>query len=106
MRKVHFRRFAVVLYRADAATVRNANSDGELLSAAKTGVHFGQLRRDLVERWIHEPIEFDFGNRPEARLGQPDRGHDDPSLVQGRINEAVRTESVVHVYVHAVTSTT
>src|SRR5713226_897520 len=87
--EVRLGRLGVVMASADATAERRADRhrDGELASGPVA--HLRGLGNDLVERRVDEVHELDLGDRTKAVEGHPDRGPNDSSLREGRIEDAV-----------------
>src|SRR5947209_6663499 len=81
-----------MLYRTDPTAERDPDHDRQPDVALRSVMHLGDLRHDLVERWIHEAVELDFTHRPVPPDGQADRGADDAGLGKGRVDDALFTE--------------
>ena len=93
VREVGLVGLAVVLDRADAAPVGDADDDGHGQRPAGARPELRQLADDLVERGVDEPVELDLADRPVAAHGQSDRGADDAGLGQRRVDRPDRRRS-------------
>ena len=92
MREQRLGRLAVVLDRADAAAVRDADDDRELDLAERPGVHLGELGDDLVVRREDEPVELDLHDRPVAAQREADGRADDAGLGERGVDHPVLAE--------------
>ena len=82
----------VVLHRADAPAVGDADGERHGDPALVAEPDLRHLRDDLVEGWIDEAVELDFAHGPEAAHGQPDRGADHPRLGQRCVDDPAVAE--------------
>lgn len=92
MREQRLGGLGVVLDRADAAAVRNADDDGELDLSERPRVHLRELRDDLVVRREDESVELDLHHRAVAAQGEADRGADDARLGERGVDDPVLAE--------------
>ncbi len=82
----------VVLDRADATAVRDADDDRHLDLALAAEVQLGDLADDLVVRGVDEAVELDLEHRAVAAHRQADRGAEDALLRQRRVDDPALAE--------------
>src|SRR5699024_9268815 len=82
----------VMLDGTDVTTVRDAHHDGKCLTTPVPIGHLRELRHDLVEPRVDEPVELDLAHRSVATHGETDRRADDARLCKRRIEHTSGTE--------------
>lgn len=92
MREQRLGGLGVVLDRADAARVRDADDDRHLDLAQRTGVHLRELGDDLVVGGKDEAVELDLDDRAVAAQRHTDRGADDAGLGQRGVDHPLLAE--------------
>ncbi len=101
MREVGLGRLRVVLDRADATAVGDADDDGHAERPAGAEVHLGHLGDDLVEPRVDETVELDLTDRSVSTQRQADGRADDAGLGQGRVDDPVLAEVLLQTVGHA-----
>lgn len=91
---------AVVLDRADAAAVGDADDDRQLDLAERAGVHLRELRDDLVVRGEDEAVELDLHDGPVAAQRETDRRADDAGLGERGVDDPVLAEVLLQSVGH------
>jgi len=88
-------RLGVVLDRADAAAVGDADDQRHGQQALRARAHLGDLRGDLVEGREDEAVELDLADRPVAAQRQADRRADDAGLGQRAVDDPALAEVIL-----------
>ena len=87
----------MVLDRTDAAAIRDADDDRQRKLPHGARPVFREVRRDLFECGVREPVELHLAHGLESVDRKPDTRSDDPRLGERRVDDALFTEFLLQL---------